>query len=399
MILASFTPPRSSDWDRSLKGAALSWTTGTPRPLRLAELLEEGGWLRALRQVSGLIFHAKWRLYEPAEAKWVEGQALSFEERRTQVLRELRDRCAQLAVGLGMTRELFRERVRLLLELSEETTAPVTPGLTRALQDDLRTVATWASYLYDVTLPTLDHEVGYVDTRSGRTILDVLKPVQMRARKTAHRTLEWSIERFNNTMKPVVIDAAAIEEFLQFLDRMEIWAWYLHVEEVALELRQPTDVQVDRVFSGLRSIAIVTEQVLVEIARELRSDGAVVIAERDLKEALRVLIKQRNGWRAEVWGWVERGWSMTRDRRLGLQERVARITDPVWLRGSSPEAQAIALTILTYVALRHFGSHRHAPTEVQDFERLSTLFHAATHTAVFCWKLAADGTGRVYAEA
>jgi len=194
------------------------------------------------------------------------------------------------------------------------------------------------------------------------------------------------VDAFNQTIASVRIDRGDIDAFLAFLDDHGLWSWYVEFAAIAREHAHPTDIESVQRFLRLRSIAIMTEEVLVALAESKGTDADRASANaRGAWDPMKVFLATRRDWRALVWQ------AVTKEKKL--VSRVSRdslascLNEIAALKPSTSDDGAVRL-ILAHLAVRNFGSHHLGRENVNLDPRRGVKIRAVVLTPLFYWKIA-----------
>lgn len=404
--------------------AALFHRDGDPRPDRWLAELEADGWLTALDRARAAILWANARTARPDLACWPAGEALSAEERWSVERARLETRCTTLAdpwrddpdsspdnASGGGDRDAasserpmpaaFSARVRPLLELWRWATDRGAAPFAEALHAQLFAAAEWAIFAYRTTFTAVNAAVGALDDRQDTTLALVLRPTREPARRVAERYLRtYAIGEFGRHVSEPALDADDGARFLDYLDEHEMWAWTLEFAGW-LEADQITgDVRRDRRFLHTRSLALLNEQLLAELAEQFgRDEDRQKMAQGKTKEPLKAFLCGHRDWRAAVWQTVHEHYELTdttaRAPRVPdgwnamspterLRSRLAAI-----LTLSLPERPAgAARQILIYATVRNFGAHRFSRDAALAHDFGGVMVGGVLFSALLYWRIA-----------
>ena len=371
-------------WDRDLRGSTLVWTTGNPRPNRLVEEMEAGGWLAKLYHKRDVYHHAQRRVWAPAAYGWPEGEQWDADERARRETARARERARALGEPWLDAQDDFVGRIRHMVELWTLVPGPEAVKIRGVIEDDLRSAVRWAQDLYGCELEVLDRAVGGCGLMEDVTIMHVLRPDWRSARTVAERDLPPFVHAFNTTLTDIRLEAGDVQAFLDFLDARQLWAWYAEFAAVMEELDEPGDLTWDRRFLHLRSLVILHEPVLVALGDEHGTpDDRRHLASGNLKGPLRAFLQGRAGWRERVWQTVSNHWELTQT----IQQPIATQLAAIEALPGGPRME-IARTLLSFGAIRNFGSHRFSRDPEFWNDHQAQLLRAAVFTPLLYWKVA-----------
>jgi hypothetical protein len=363
----------------------LTWSTGNPRMLRLVELLEEDDWLERLYRSRSIHTAGQSRMWAPKLHGWREGEDLDLETRAKIQTQQVLESCRELGSTWAEDQEGFVHRLRYFIELWDLATELKHKRLTQIAEADLHAAARWAYQLFEIPFASLDQCVGGCGGWGKTTLAHVLRPQWRHARTMAERHLPYLADSFNKVIAPVQLDRGDVADFLSFLDANELWSWYVELSHFIGEIDTPTDLGWDRRFLHLRSIIILHEAVLVALVDQFGTDEDHKRLQRgSVKYALQAFLSDRPGWRSRVWQSVVAHWDLTQTTDISIQNRMDEITH---LNCPNREA-GIVQTLLTYAAIRNFGSHRFSRDPDLLSKYHSQLFGAAVFTPLLYWKVA-----------
>jgi hypothetical protein len=373
------------DWDKDVRGKILSWSAGSPRLLRIVELLEEDDWLERLYRSRRISRLGQARIWDPRLHGWPEGEELSSERRATIQTERVKESCRTIGGAWLDNQRGFVEKIRLLIELWGHAVEEGTNRLTQVIESDLRAATHWASYLYGFEFKALNETVGACGPWNKTTLEHVLRPEWRRARTAAERALPHFAEGFNQLIHMIHLESNDVEVFLAFLDKHELWSWYVELSQFLGELNEPSDLSWDRRFLHMRSLIILNEAILVALADEFGTeDDRKRFQTGKVQDSLKVFLSHREGWRTRVWQCVSGNWHLTRTHPRSLAQQL----EAIGVLECGGSTTGIARTLLAFAAIRNFGSHRFSrdPELLSDYGQ--QMIRAAVYTPLLYWKVA-----------
>jgi hypothetical protein len=381
------------DWDRELRGKKLVWSTGSGRVIRIAELLEQDGWLPTLYLTREWRNYAYTLYYHPQLADWPDGEVLSLEERVGVVNQRVDGRLRELGARWIADQDDYLGRVRLLLELWGLAKKHVSEDFADAVRADLVAAVHWAYRLYDCDFRTLAERVGNDAFDRSLSLGAAITPVSDDARTTANFVLPQFVESFNTICPMVALQPSEASAFVDYLEEHELGSWLLEFGILVSEMRKPTDSTLAKRFLHLRSLAILLESLLQALVQERgTAEDAARLAHWNIKQSMKVFLGGRGDWRAVVWECIHANWELTQVRNDEFANRLASLTDGnAALCANHPEHTSVVRCILLQVALRNFGSHRFTNDRDLLEQYFGDLFSSVVYCAFFYWKVAQLG--------
>lgn len=398
--------------NHDLTGKHLFRTSGHGRGVVLLDDLERDGWMTALYRAREIISWSELRYADPKRQYWPEGESLTSDERWAIERTRMAARCRKLAGPWradsgdaidhhpGLIPEPFCGKLRKMLELWFWAQARGATAFTEALFADIFVAVDWAMIGFETTFAAVDAAVGVVTHAGGASVSLVLQPTRARARARIDQHLGYLIEAYNKDVRYPPITLEEGTRFFDYLDSHELWIWACELADYLEADRIPGDVNRDRRFLHIRSLALLNEQLLVALVEERGSEGDKrKIGTGKVRDPLKSFLTERPGWRAAVWQRVQENYHLTATSSAATivpadwasmtgAARLRSRLDAIAATVSPTKETGIATQIVLFATIRNFGAHR--------FSRDSDLIHsyggimigAVLFSALFYWKIA-----------
>ncbi len=367
------------------------WTVGNPRPRQVVSELLASGWFAAVTLYRDHVSWAQMAVESPQTVTSV-CQITGDIAARWEVVKDfVRHRLRTLPPWRDFTLTECYEWLTALTELHSRAAESGGPSIQRMIRQYLLDGTRLTGMLHDATEADICDEVDKLGNGLSRPAAEILRPELYAARMTSQLHLRYLATDLHAHCPELGLEAGSGKRFVSYLESVGLTSWLVEFAGIIETSNRPRDLSYSRRFLHLRSLALLLEPLIAQLAAERGNDGDKRNVRKDrLQDAYKPFLAGRRDWRARTWQLVATHWNATTntenvsygEAQRSLEEAKARFG------GRHPSGEFAAGIVLHQALIRKFGAHRSEGEAEELLAEWGTSLRAVVYAALMYWAVA-----------